>query len=187
MNINIIYSIVLNVIIISMVTCSPCSIYPLLNCSCYQSDNDLYSSSSIKTYSHLYCQGKLLSKKTFQSPFGLDFQHQNRFRTISIEFLVENEVEISRNQFDSLALLFSRTNDHEQIEISIRLNGFSHIRLNEKSVTSNIFRQNHQNRHLTLHLIPKLSKYIQVKKFIFLKLNLLNNLRMNPVKIVRLI
>jgi hypothetical protein len=128
----------------------------LLNCSCYQSNSDLNLSLPIKSYSHLYCEGNILNKKTFQSPFGFDFKTQNRFRTISIEFFLKNNVEIQSNHFDSLSLLFSQTNIDEQIEISIRFNNFNHIIFNKQSFTSNIFQDKHQNKHLSLHFIPKI-------------------------------
>jgi hypothetical protein len=101
---------ILMVISFSLVSSSTsCSIFPSLNCSCFQSNIDLNKSSLIKTYSHLYCQGKSLTDRTFQSPFGSDFNYQNHFRTVSIEFINENQFEIQSNQFDTLAMLFSET------------------------------------------------------------------------------
>jgi hypothetical protein len=166
MNINLICSILLNIIIFSLVNCSTyCSIYLSLNCSCFQSNFDLNLSLPIKTYSHLYCHGNILNKNTFQSPFGFDFKNQNRFRTISIEFFLKNDIEIYSNQFNSLSLLFSQTNNDAQIEISIRFNGFNHITFHQQSLTSNIFQQKHQNKRLSLHFIPKTLNYTQVKDF----------------------
>ncbi len=167
MNINLIYSILLKLIIIRLVT--SCSIFLSLNCSCFQSDFDLSISSPIKVYSHLYCQGNLLNKKTFQSPFGFDFKNQNRFRTISIEFSHQNQYEIHSNQFDSLALLFSQTHDHAKIEISIRFKDFNKIIFHKQSLTSNIFQPKHHQKHLTLHFIPKTLNYIQVNYIIYIK------------------
>ncbi len=138
--------------LISPSTC--CSIFASLNCSCFQSNVDLNSSSSMKTYSHLYCQGNSLTKKTFQSPFGSDFKHQTHFRTVSIELNNENRIEIQSNQFDSLAMLFSETNIDAQIDIYLRFNGFNHITFHKHSLTSTIFQRKHQNKRLWLHLIP---------------------------------
>ncbi len=108
----------------------------------------------MKTYSHLYCQGNSLTKKTFQSPFGSDFKHQTHFHTVSIEFNNENRIEIQSNQFDSLAMLFSETNIDAQIDIYLRFNGFNHITFHKHSLTSTIFQRKHQNKRLWLHLIP---------------------------------
>jgi hypothetical protein len=167
MNINVIYSILLNIIIYSLVNCSTsCSIFLSLNCSCFQSNFDLNLSLPIKTYSHLYCQGNILNKKIFQPPFGFDFKNQNRFRTISFEFFLKNDVEIHSNHFDSLSLLFSQTDKDAKIEISIRFNGFNHITFYKQSLTSNIFHQKHHNKHLSLHFIPKTFNYIQVNLFL---------------------
>lgn len=168
MNINIIYSIIIINLLINNSRC--CSIFLSLNCSCYQSNIDLESLLPIKTYSHLYCQGNSLNKKTFQSPFGLDFSNQNRFRTISIEFDFKKSVEIHSNQFNSLSLLFSQTNKDAKIEISIRFINFTKILLNKQSLTSKIFQEKHQNRHLSLHFIPQIINYIQVKKHFSLKI-----------------
>jgi hypothetical protein len=124
--------------------------------------------SSIKIYSHLYCQGKFLTKKTFQYPFGSDFKYQNHFRTISIEFINDNQIEIQSNQFDTLAMLFSETNFDIPIDIYLRFIGFNHIAFQERSLTSNIFQRKHQNRRLWIHLIPTRSNLTQVSdKFIF--------------------
>jgi hypothetical protein len=139
-----------------------CSIFPSLNCSCFQSNVDLNSSSSIKTYSHLYCHGNSLTKKTFQSPFGFDFKHQTHFRTVSIELNNENRIEIQSNQFDSLAMLFSETNIDAQIDIYLRFNGFNHITFHKHSLTSTIFQRKHQNKRLWLHLIPARSNLTEV-------------------------
>jgi len=139
-----------------------CSIFPSLNCSCFQSNFDLSLPLPIKSYSHLYCQGNSLNKRTFQSPFGLDFKYQNRFRTISIEFFVKNSIEIETNQFDSLSMLFSQTDNNAQIEISIRFSGFTHIKFHNQSLTSNIFQRKHQNKRLSLHFLPTTSNSIQV-------------------------
>ncbi|CAF1236925.1 unnamed protein product [Adineta ricciae] len=127
-----------------------CSIFPLLNCSCFRSSIDLPTA----TYSHLVCQGNSLNEQTFREPFGEDFVHQNQFRTISLEFLTDEHVEIQSNQFDPLAKLFSRTNSAAQIEIFLRFNGFSQITFHEYSLTSNIFQEKHVNQHLDIHLIP---------------------------------
>ncbi|CAF1085906.1 unnamed protein product [Adineta steineri] len=140
-----------------------CSIFPLLNCSCFQSNLDLNHPSPIKIYSHLHCQGNSLNKKTFQQPFGSDFKNQNHFRTISIEFFLEKKIEIQTNQFDSLSMLFSQTDAHAQIEISLRFNHFTHIKFHKQSITSNIFQRKHQNKRLWLHFIPKIPKSIQMK------------------------
>lgn len=159
------YRILLNLLICSLIDCSRiCSIYRSLNCSCFQSDNDLLNNSPIKTYSHLHCQGISLNKKTFQSPFGSDFYKQNRFRTISLEFFLnDEEVEIGRNQFNSLSLLTSQTEATVQIEISIRLNGFRRILFKEESINSHMFHHKHQRKHFSLHLTPKALHHIQVK------------------------
>jgi hypothetical protein len=152
-----------------LVNCSTsCSIFVSLNCSCYQSNFDLNSSLSRKTYSHLYCQGNSLNKKTFQSPFGLDFKSQNRFRTISIEFFIKKSIEIQSNHLNSLSILFSETNNDAQIEISIRFNGFSHITFNKQSLTSKIFNHKHLNKHLWLHFLPSaINNSTQVKYSLF--------------------
>jgi hypothetical protein len=130
-----------------------------------------------------------LNKKTFQSPFGFDFKNQNRFRTISIEFSHQNQIEIHSNQFDSLALLFSQTPFDAKIEISIRFSHFNKIIFNEKSFTSNIFQKKHQQKHLSLHFLPKTINLIQVNPNIFRRYN--NNkiclFRKNPVTIIQLI
>jgi hypothetical protein len=152
-------------IILPLVSSSTsCSIFPSLNCSCFQSNVDLNSSLSTKTYSHLYCQGNSLTKKTFQSPFGSDFKHQNHFRTISIEISDENLIEIQSNQFDSLAMLFSKTSIDAEIDIYLRFNGFKHITFHEHSLTSTIFQRKHQNKHLWIYLIPTRSNLTEVKK-----------------------
>ncbi|CAF1460230.1 unnamed protein product [Rotaria magnacalcarata] len=140
-----------------------CSIFLSLNCSCFQSNFDLNSTLLIKTYSHLYCQGNFLTEKTFQAPFGSDFNHQNHFRTISIEFFIENQIEIQSNQFDSLALLFSKTDHKYQINIFLRFNGFSHIIFHKYSLTSTIFQQRPQNKRLWLHFIPMRSNLTQIE------------------------
>ena len=162
---NTIYRLLLNLLICSLIECSRiCSIYRSLNCSCYQSDNDLLNNSPIKIYSHLYCQGKSLNEKTFQSPFGSDFYQQNRFRTISLEFFLNDEqVEIDRNQFNSLALLTSQSESNVQIEISIRLNGFRQIIFKEESINSQMFHHKHHKKHFSLHLTPTTLHHIQVK------------------------
>ena len=95
-------------------------------------------------------------------PFGEDFKNQNRFRTVSIKFFLKNRVEIQTNQFDPLSSLFSQTNSDAQIEITIRFNGFAHIKLNKQSFTSNMFQQKHRNRRLWLYFIPTTSGYTQV-------------------------
>ena len=154
--------VILNIIIRLVNSSASCSIFPSLNCSCFQSNIDLNSPLPIKTYSHLYCQGNSLNKKTFQSPYGSDFVNQNRFQTISIEFFLKNHVEIQTNQFDSLSMLFSQTDNHALIEISIRFNGFNHITLHRQSITSNIFQKKHQNKHLWLRFIPAPLNFIQV-------------------------
>lgn len=140
-----------------------CSIFPLLNCSCFQSNIDLNSSLSRKTYSHLYCQGNSLTEKTFQSPFGSDFKYQNHFQTVSIEFSNEENFEIQSNQFDSLAMLFSQTDINTQIDIYLRFNGFNHITFHKYALTSTIFQQKHQNKRLWLHLIPARINLTEVK------------------------
>jgi hypothetical protein len=140
-----------------------CSIFPSLNCSCFQSNIDLNTSSSIKTYSHLYCQGNSLTEKTFRSPFGKDFKHQNHFRTVSIEFTHENRIEIQSNHFDPLAMLFSETDFDVPIDIHLRFVGFDHIAFQEHSLTSTIFQRKHQNRRLWIHLIPARSNLTQVR------------------------
>ena len=153
---------VLILIIPLVYSSTSCSIFPSLNCSCFQSNVDLNSTLPIKTYSHLYCQGKSLTEKTFQSPFGSDFKHQNRFRTVSIEFSTENRIDIQSNQFDSLAMLFSETDITAQIDIYLRFNGFTHITFAKNSLTSTIFQSKHQNRRVWLHLIPVRSNLTQV-------------------------
>lgn len=153
MNINIIYLIIILNILIKNLKC--CSIFIKLNCSCYHSNDDLNIILPRKFYSHLYCQGNNLNKKTFQPPFGLDFNNQNSFRTISIEFNLENSIEIYSNQFDILSTLFSQTNQNEKIEISIRFINFTKIILNKQSFTSKMFYNKHQNKHLSLYFIPK--------------------------------
>ena len=153
-----------------------CSIFPSLNCSCFQSDSDLRVPLPIKTYSHLHCKGNSLNKKTFQSPYGSDFKYQNRFQTISIEFFLKNQIEILTNQFDSLSMLFSQTEIDAQIEISIRLNGFTHIKLNKQSLTSNIFQRKHQNKRLSLHFLPTTSNSIQVNSYFLTIFLIINNI-----------
>ncbi|CAF1091279.1 unnamed protein product [Rotaria sp. Silwood1] len=140
-----------------------CSIFPLLNCSCFQSNIDLNPTSIIKTYSHLYCQGNSLTEKTFQSPFGYDFKYQNHFRTVSIEFFIENHIEIQSNQFDSLSMLFSETDNNDQIDIFLRFNGFKHITFHNHSLTSRIFQKRPQNKRLWIHLIPMRSNLTQIE------------------------
>ena len=153
------------ILLIFMVSClwvnsssTSCSIFPSLNCSCFQSDADLHVSLPIKTYSHLHCQGNALTKKTFQSPFGVDFKYQNRFRTISLEFSIDKRLEIQTNQFNSLAMLSSQTDPQAQIEISLRFYGFTHFKFHPQSLTSTIFQSKHQNKRLWLHFIPATSK-----------------------------
>jgi len=148
-----------------------CSIFPSLNCSCFQSDGDLNSSLSKKTYSHLYCQGNVLTEKTFQSPFGSDFKYQNHFRTVSMEFSNENHIEIRSNQFDPLAMLFSETNIDSKIDIYLRFHGFNHITFHKHSLTSTIFQRKHQNKHLWIHLIPARSNLTQVKIYFYFVFN----------------
>jgi hypothetical protein len=121
----------------------------------------------MKTYSHLYCQGNSLNEKTFQSPFGSDFKYQNHFRTVSIEFTNENHLEIQSNQFDTLAMLFSETNFDVPIDIYLRFIGFDHIAFQNRSLTSTIFQQKHQNRRLWIHLIPARSNLTQVRQIYF--------------------
>jgi len=154
---------ILFLIIFPLVYCSTsCSIFPSLNCSCFQSNIDLNSSLSRKTYSHLYCHGSLLNEKTFYSPFGSDFKYQNHFRTVSIEFSNENNIEIQSNQFDSLAMLFSETNIDAEIDIYLRFNRFRHITFHKHSLTSSIFQRKHQNKRLWIHLIPVRSNLTEV-------------------------
>ncbi|UJR24785.1 hypothetical protein I4U23_006160 [Adineta vaga] len=159
MNINSFESIILNIILLILLyplvkSSTTCSIFPSLNCSCFQSNYDLTSTLPIKIYSHLYCKGNILTKNTFQSPFGSDYKHQNRFRTISIEFLHEKQIEIHTNQFDSLAMLFSLTEKTAQIELSLRFNNFTYIKFNKQAITSNIFQKKHQNIRLWLYFQP---------------------------------
>lgn len=155
--------ILLILILNSLINCSTiCSIYSSLNCSCYQSEYDLYHQLPMKTYSHLFCQGNSLTKKTFQPPFGSDFFIHNRFRTIALEFFLDHHIEIHRNQFDSLALLFSQTDSNAQIEISIRLNGFTRIQFHEQSMNSNLFQKKHHKKQFSLHLTPRLLNHLQV-------------------------
>lgn len=139
-----------------------CSIFPLLNCSCFQSSTDLNSDSLIKTYSHLYCQGNSLTEQIFQPPFGPDFSYQKHFRTVSIEFFSANRIEIQENQFDSLALLFSETNNNDQVNVILRFDGFSHITFHKNSLTSKIFQEKPQNKHLSIYLIPSRNNQTQV-------------------------
>lgn len=139
-----------------------CSIFLSLNCSCFQSNFDLDLSLKIKSYSHLYCQGDSINKRTFQPPFGSDFKNQNRFRTISIEFVLKDQVVIYSNQFDSLSLLFLQTNNDANIELSIRFIGFTHIIFNKYSITSNMFQTKHYKKRLSLHFVPTISNYSQV-------------------------
>ncbi|CAF3927507.1 unnamed protein product [Rotaria magnacalcarata] len=158
MGIGIFNSIILNVIALVVIypiknSATSCSIFLSLNCSCFQSNFDLNFTLPLKTYSHLYCQGNSLNEKTFKSPFGFDFQNQ-RFRTISIEFFLKNQVEIRSNHFDSLSILYSQTNDDADIELSIRFIGFTHITFNKYSISSNIFQRKHYKKHLWLHFIP---------------------------------
>jgi hypothetical protein len=156
------YSNILFIILPLVYSSTSCSIFPSLDCSCFQSNIDLNSTLPIKTYSHLYCHGNSLTEKTFQSPFGSDFKHQNHFRTVSIEFFIENRTEIQSNQFDSLAMLFSDTNIDAQIDIFLRFNGFNHITFHKHSLTSAIFQRKHHNKRLFLHLIPVRSNLTQV-------------------------
>ncbi|CAF0840890.1 unnamed protein product [Adineta ricciae] len=160
MNINLSNSIIFNIIVLfllcsSVKSSTSCSIFPSLNCSCFQSNLDLTSTLPIKTYSHLYCQGTSLDQNTFQSPFGLDFKHQNRFRTVSIQFFLKQKVEIITNQFDALAMLFSLTESSAQIEVTLHFNGFQRIKFHPQAITSNIFQRKHQNTRLKLHFIPE--------------------------------
>lgn len=138
-------------------SCQCCSIFPSLNCSCFQSN------STIEIYSHLYCQGHSLTRDTFQSPFGSDYLHQNQFRTVSIEFSNNSELEIHSNQFDSLSMLFSKTHSQYPIELSLRFTEFDHISFASNSLTSKIFQENHPDRRLSLHLIPRRKNLTQVK------------------------
>ncbi|CAF1293318.1 unnamed protein product [Adineta steineri] len=140
-----------------------CSIFPSLNCSCFQSNIDLNVTLTTKIYSHLYCQGNSLNKTTFQYPFGSDFKHQSRFRTISIEIFNKNHVEIHSHQFDSLAMLFSQTNPDIQVNISLRFDGFSQITFHEYSLTSAMFQQKHQNKNLRIDFIPSTYNLTQME------------------------
>ncbi len=139
-----------------------CSIFPSLNCSCFQSNIDLNSTLPIKIYSHLYCQGNSLNEKTFRSPFGVDFKHQNHFRTVTMEFFNKNSIEIQSNHFDPLAMLSSETNHDSQIDIFLRFNGFNHITFEERSLTSAMFQKKHQNTRLWINLIPARNNLTQV-------------------------
>ncbi|CAF2441927.1 unnamed protein product [Rotaria sp. Silwood2] len=168
MNIILFYSnilVLLSILIIFPLVYSStsCSIFPLLNCSCFQSNVDLNSILLIKTYSHLYCQGNSLTEKTFQSPFGVDFKDQNHFRTVSIEIFTEDRLEIQSNQFDSLSMLFSETNDNDKIDIFLRFNGFKHITFHNHSLTSTIFQQRPQNKRLWINLIPMINNLTQIE------------------------
>ena len=127
-----------------------CSIFPSFNCSCFQSNSNL----SRKIYSHLYCQGKSLNAKTFQPPFGSDFKSQNHFHTLSIDFFLENDVEIHSNQFDSLSILFSKTNPNVQIHVFVRFHGFTRIQIDEYSFNEKTFEQRPENKHLWLYFLP---------------------------------
>ena len=160
-NLLILIPILINLSLVS--TSTSCSIFPSLNCSCFQSNIDLNTSSSRKIYSHLYCQGNSLTEKTFQSPFGSDFKYQNNFRTISLEFTNDDLIEIHSNQFDPLAMLFSETNFNAQIEIYLRFIGFRHIVFDKQSLTSTIFQRKHQNKRLWIHLIPARNNFTEVK------------------------
>ena len=156
---------VLMIISFSLISsCQCCSIYPSLNCSCFQSNSDINTSSTIQIYSHLYCQGDSLTEKTFQSPFGSDFSHQHQFRTVSIEFSNMSEIKIHSNQFDSLSMLFSQINSEFPIDLSLRFNEFDHISFSSNSLTSKIFPENHPNPRLSLHLIPRRKNLTQVTK-----------------------
>lgn len=150
-----------------MTNATPCSIFLSLNCSCFQSNFDLNLFLPIKSYSHLYCKGNYLTRETFQSPVGLNFLNQTRFRTISIEFFLKNQVEIHSNQFDSLSNLFYDTNSDAEIELSIRFHGFSNIIFNKYSFTSKIFQEKHYKKRLCLHFIPMNSYDFEVNNFVF--------------------
>lgn len=141
--------------------------FPSLNCSCFQSNNDLNINISKPIYSHLYCQGKSLTEKTFQFPFGSDFKYQNNFRTVSIEFSDEDIFEIHSKQFDPLAMLFSETDINAQIDIHLRFNGFNHITFHKYALTSTIFQKKHQHKRLWIHLIPTRNNLSQVNKINF--------------------
>lgn len=161
MNVDLSYRLAVRAIVVIVVSLSSlptrstcCSIFPTLNCSCFQSESDLDASLPIKTYSHLHCKGEALSVRTFQAPFGKDFPHQNRFRTISIEFALRDQVEIHSNQFDALSTLFSLTESSAQIELSIRFTGFTHIKFHTHALTSRTFHKKHHRTRLWLHFFP---------------------------------
>ena len=124
---NLFDSIILNMIILTIVyplstSSTPCSIFLTLNCSCFQSNIDLNQAQSVTMYSHLYCQGHSLNNETFQLPFGSNFNYQNRFRTVSIEFFLENQVIIQSNQFDILSKLVLLTSTNLKVNFfSLRL------------------------------------------------------------------
>lgn len=131
-----------------------CSIFVSLNCSCFQSntpDTELLVS---LTYSHLYCQGETLSKEPLQWALGVDRSEYNRFRTISIELTIEDHLEVSTNQFDGLAFLFSATELDIQVEISLRFTRFTRLTFEKESLTSRMFHTDHRNRRLSLTFVP---------------------------------
>lgn len=135
-----------------------CLISSSLNCSCFHSNSDLSLSLSLsKTiYSHLYCQANSLNEKTFANAFQQEFFDQNYFETISLEFSLTNQIEIHRNQFQSLANLTSKTNRNSPIEITIRFVGFTELSFGSHSLTSTMFNGKHANRSLSLYFIPKI-------------------------------
>ena len=147
------------VVISSLVlTCQGCLIFPLLNCSCYQSN------SSMGIYSHLYCRGNSLVEKSVQPVFGSDVEQLNQFRTISMDFSNGNEMKIHPNQFDSLSMLFSQTDSSIPIEISLRFTEFNRIQFSTNSITSKIFHEKHHQRRLSIYLIPNRKNFTQVTK-----------------------
>ena len=140
-----------------------CSIFSGLNCSCFQSISDSNVSISDKIiYSYLYCQGKQLNETTLEYSSQFDHQSEKRFRTVSIEFLIEDDIEIRSNYFDPLGELFVERDVNDPIEISLRFNGFHRIQFHNQSITSVMFGKKHQKKYLSMYLIPSRQNLTEV-------------------------
>ena len=146
-----------------------CSIFSSLNCSCFQSADDLNDSTRNKTlYSHLYCQGEHLNATSFEYSSNFDRDYSKTFRTISIEFSIDDQIEILSNQFDPLGKLVVDRNPVDSIEIFLRFRQFHRIKFHSHSITSNIFGEKHSRKFLSLDFIPTRDDRKQVLCYFFI-------------------
>lgn len=124
-----------------------CLIFPALNCSCFQSDDNT-------NHSHLYCQADKINETTFEFAPTLNNQSERYFRSVSIEFLLEGPTQLFSHQFDPLGKLFAKRDSNGFIELFLRFTGFPQIQIDSESMTSNMFGGKHSKTYFSLDLIP---------------------------------